>query len=214
MLLRSLYRIAGIAFVLSGASLSHAAVVYDESVSSDLSNDGLAPTSVSIAAGSNQILGTSGDPGTGVDRDYFTVTIPTGFALAQLVLLPGTTIVGAVSFLGLESGNQVTLDANAFSAAGLLGWTHYSSADIATDLLPAMSIPRSRSDGFQVPLGAGSYAFWVQEFDVGTANYGLDLKVVAIPEPSSMAMMLAALAIAAGGLRRRKDGRSRAGDRA
>ncbi len=203
MLLRSLYRIAGIAFILSGASLSHAAVVYDESVSPDLSNDGLAPTSVSIAAGSNQIFGETGNTGTETDRDYFTVTIPTGFALAQLVLLPGTTIGGAVSFLGLESGNQVTLDANAFSAAGLLGWTHYSSADIATDLLPAMRIPRSRSDGFQAPLGAGSYAFWVQEFDAGTVNYGLDLRIVAVPEPSSFAMMLAAMGIAAGTLRRR-----------
>lgn len=204
MLVRSRYRVAGIVLTLSVASLSHAAIVYDESASADLSNNGLAPTSVSVAAGSNQVLGTTGDPGTGVDRDYFTVAIPTGFALAQLILLPGTTVGGALSFLGLQSGNQVTLNANPASAAGLLGWTHYGTANIGNDLLPAMSIPSNGSVGFQAPLGAGSYSFWVQDFGPGTPKYGLDLRVIAVPEPSSIAMMLAGLVIAVGAMRRTK----------
>ena len=61
MLLCRLYRIPGIVLTLTVASLSHAAIVYDESASSDLSNDGLAPTSVSVAIGSNHILGSTGN---------------------------------------------------------------------------------------------------------------------------------------------------------
>jgi hypothetical protein len=59
-----------------------------------------------------------------------------------------------------------------------------------------MSVPANGSSGFTPPLGAGNYAFWVQ--DTSTLanpsipfNFGFDLTLV--PEPGTMAMILLGL---------------------
>jgi len=173
---------------------ANAGVVYDESVSGDFSNLGLSPTAVSFALGSNQIFGTTGKSAAGIiDRDYFTFTVPTGEVLASLTVLPGTTSLagslGALSFIGLQAGNEVTLPTNATSAAGLLGWDHYSPGDIDTDILPTIGTGLGATD-FVPPLGAGDYAVWVQDTGTGTANYGFDFVVANVPEPASWTMML------------------------
>ena len=96
----------------------HAGVIYNETVNGDFANSGLTPTGGLVAAaGSNQILGTTGNTGT-PDRDYFTVTIPTGLQLNAITVLPGTT-AGNVSFIGVQAGNQGTLPVTTATAAGL-----------------------------------------------------------------------------------------------
>jgi PEP-CTERM motif len=164
------------------------AVIYNESVSGDLSNSGLTPTVMTVASGSNQVLGTTGTGVTGVDRDYFTFNVPAGLQLASITLLPGTSIGGAFSFIGMEAGNQVTLATNVAVANGLLGWDHYSAAEINTNILATMAVPANGSSGFTSPLGAGSYAFWVQDFNTGPLAYGFDFNVTAaaaVPEPGT-----------------------------
>ena len=156
-------------------------VIYDESVSGDLSNSGLSPTLVAMAAGSNQILGTTGRGSEGVDRDYFTFTIPAGLELTSITVLPGTTVAGAVSFIGIEGGTQVTLPTNPMDATGLLGWLHYSAADINSDILGLMGAAADGSSGFVPPLTSGSYAVWVQEFSTGVSPYGFDFTLGATP---------------------------------
>src|SRR5436305_3436274 len=99
----------------------HGATIYTESVQGDFSNSGSTPTSLTLELGSNQIFGTTGLGGSGLDRDYFTITIAPNQALTGLMVLPGTT-AGGVSFIGLQAGPQVTLPTNASTAAGLLGW--------------------------------------------------------------------------------------------
>jgi hypothetical protein len=173
---------------------ANAGTLYDESVSGDFSNLGLSPTAVSFALGSNQILGTTGKSAAGViDRDYFTFTVPTGEVLASLTVLAGTTSLagslGSFSFIGLQAGNQVTLPTNATTAAGLLGWDHYSPGDIGTDILPTIGIGLGAT-GFVPPLGAGDYAVWVQDTGTGTANYGFDFVVANVSEPASWIMMV------------------------
>lgn len=195
-------------FALTGASFSiSAATVYDEAGSGDLSNSGLSPTGITVADGSNQIFGTTGRGTAGIDRDYFTFTISSGFDLASLTVLPGTTS-GGLSFIGLQAGNQVTLPTNTSDATGLLGWWLYGPADINTDLLPEMAVPAQGSSGFSVPLAAGTYSVWVQDFNRGTFNYGFDLAVApvaATPEPSTYGLALTALGFAAmAGFHRRK----------
>ena len=155
-----------------------AAVSYDEGVSGDLSNSGLSPTVVSVGEGQNQVFGTTGRASGVVDRDYLSFTIPAGLQLTSLVVLPGTTAAN-LSFLGMESGSQVTLPSNAASAAGLLGWTHYSPS--SGNVLPDMGIPAAGSTGFTPPLPAGTYSFWVQELSTGTYNYGFDFGLEAVP---------------------------------
>ena len=173
-----------------------AAVVYDEAVAGDLANSGLSPTFISLAAGSNQVWGTSGNPGSGADRDYFTFTLPAGLELVSLTVLPGTTFLGPslLSFIAVQAGNQVTVNPTGGSATGLLGWTHYGPADINNNILPNMGVPAAGSSGFAPPLAAGSYAFWIQETGAGTSNYRFDFRVAVVPEPSSTAFLLAGLA--------------------
>ena len=177
-------------------SLMPAAVVYDESVSGDLSNSGLSATVVAFAAGSNQVLGTTGEDLGVVDRDYFTFDVPIGLQLDALLLLSGTTVGSSVAFIAIQSGTQVTLPPFPASATGLLGWHHYSTADAGQDILDDMSIPSAGSSGFSIPLPAGSYAIWLQELASGSFTFGLDfvLSPAAVPEPSTTASLVCGLA--------------------
>jgi hypothetical protein len=174
-------RIAVLA-LFSFSLMAPAAVVYNESVQGDLSNNGLAPTAIAFAAGSNQIFGTTGR-GMALDRDYFTFTVPTGMQLSSLTVLPGTTVGGAVSFIGLEAGPQVTVATSAATAAGLLGWWHYAPGD--GNILPNMAAPNTGSSGFAA-LGSGAYSIWIQDFNAGTFNYGFDFALTPTPEPGSL----------------------------
>lgn len=178
--------------LLLAAQGGHAAVAWDESVSGDLSGAGLSPTALTLLPGSNLVLGSTGrNPST--DRDYFSITVAAGQLLSAVNLLPGTAPLG-VSFIGLQSGPQVTVATNPASAAGLLGWWHFGTADIGQDLLPLMAVSSNGSSGFSPPLGAGAYAFWVQDFGQGVAPYRLDLVIGAVPEPTSAALWLAGVA--------------------
>ena len=177
------------ALAFSGASPLRAATVYDESVSGDFSGDGLSPTSVSLGVGSNRVFGSSGRVGFDPDRDYFTVTIPVGYAFVALIELGGTTVNNAVSFLGIQGGTQVTVPTTAVDATGLLGWTHYHAASVDTDILAAVGAGASGATGFAPPLPAGDYAFWIQDTGDGVASYGFDI-VVALPEPGVAATLL------------------------
>jgi hypothetical protein len=203
MILNSQRRLAILSLAAGMFCIARGAIIYNEAVSGDLSNSGLAPTPVAVSLGSNQILGTTGRTGTVVDRDYFTFTIPFGMELMSIVELAGTTTGGPVSFIGLQAGNQVTLPTDATTATGLLGWWHYSTADINTDILSKMAIPVNGSSGFTPPLPAGTYAVWIQDFAAGTFDYGFDLHVTTTPEPRTAGTTLVALAALAFAFRRR-----------
>jgi outer membrane scaffolding protein for murein synthesis (MipA/OmpV family) len=175
--------------------------VYNEATQGDLSNSGLSPTPITVTSGSNQIFGTTGRGANGLDRDYFTITVPTGLQLTSIMELAGTSVGGAVSFIGIQAGNQVTVSPNATDATGLLGWSHYGGATTDTDLLPAMSIPDQGSSGFTRPLDGGTYSFWIQDFNAGSFSYGFDLVLApaasSAPEPQSYAMMLSGFLVLA-----------------
>jgi hypothetical protein len=177
-----------------------AGVIYDESVSGDLSNSGLAPTLLTVSLGSNQLFGTTGKTNNVIDRDYFTFTVPDGMELSGLTVLPGTQTLGTLgeSFIGIEEGPQVTVSTVATDATGLLGWYHYGADDIDTDILALMGTAGLGSTGFTPPLSADTYSFWVQEASAGTVNYGLDFEISSAPEPGSWALLLAGLAVLLG----------------
>lgn len=191
--LRWLAEAAAVAALAMISSSLPATVAYDEGASGDLSNSGLAPTSLSFSVGDNLVFGTTGRDQAGlVDRDYFTFTLTPDEFLSGITVLSGTTNLGAasLSFIGLQGGNQVTVPPTSATAAGLLGWTHYGAGDIGTDILDNISVPAAGSSGFTTPLGPGSYALWVQDTATGTANYRFNFMVGQVPEPSTWAMML------------------------
>ena len=197
---------AALAIVSSPAA---ATVAWDEAISGDLSNSGLTATAVPFALGSNIVQGTIGhDPTGAIDRDYFTFTVGPNQLLTSLNILQGTQTLG-LSFIGLQSGTQVTLATNAPNAAGLLGWAHYGASDVGTDILDNMSVAANGSTGFSVPLGPGSYAIWLQEISPGGAvPYALDFEIASVPEASTWMMMLAGFGVIGLAFRRRIGGAS------
>jgi MYXO-CTERM domain-containing protein len=197
----------GWAVLALGAGLlqvADAAVVYNENgPAGDLSNNGLSPTRLSLTLGSNQLFGSTGRDASGViDRDYLTFTVPAGLQWTALNVLPGTGTIGSLSFIGLEQGGQVTLSTTPTSAAGLLGWRHYSTSDINTNILPAMGGAQNGSSGFSTPLPAGTYSLWIQETGSGSVPYGFDIVLSATPEPETYVTVLLALAALAAYRRR------------
>ena len=187
---------------------AQAVVVWDESVAGDLSNAGLAPTALALSPGSNVVRGMTGRAVAGgtVDRDYFSITVPSGNFLNAMTVLSGTAGVGpgAVSFAGLQAGPQVTVATSTTTAAGLMGYWLYGAPDVAKDLLPLMAVPSNGSSGFGVPLPAGVYSFWIQDTGVGEAVYGFDLSVSAVPTPPASLLMALGLASLAGWRRRQR----------
>jgi hypothetical protein len=188
--------------VLYGTA-AHGDTIYNESVSGDLSNSGLAPTLLTISLGSNDLFGTTGKTGTVIDRDYFAFTVPQGAELTAITVLPGTMTLGTLgdSFIGLESGPQMTVSTAATTAAGLLGWDHYGTGDIGVNILPLMGTGLGAT-GFTGPLPAGTYSFWVQEASAGTVPYGLEF-TVATPEPATWTMLLTGVTALVGKTARR-----------
>ena len=202
---------AGLLFAATGlpASPAIAASTYSEGVSGDLSNNGLSPTAINLAFGNNIIEGRTGRDSAGaIDRDYFTFTLASGQALDALEILTGTTTLG-FSFIGVQSGNQLTLPPSTPDATGLLGWYHYSAADVGSDILDNMGVPAAGSTGFNGPLGPGTYTLWVQEASPGSPvryrfNFLVGNFVGEVPEPSTWAMLLLGFGAVGYSMRRQK----------
>lgn len=173
---------------------AHAGVVHHEEISGDLSGDGLAPTSVDVAAGSNEIYGSTGRTvETGTDRDYFAISVPTGHEIIALIEKAGTTSVGGVAFLAVQVGSQVTVPVSPSDATGLLGWIHYFGATEDRDILVELGSNGFGATDFVPPLPAGDYAFWIQDTGLGSAIYGFDIVIAPVPEPSAAAALLVGL---------------------
>jgi hypothetical protein len=161
---------------LAAAGSASAATVWDETASGDLSDDGLQPTALVVSTGSNEIHGSVGNAGQGIDRDYFRFAVPEGAVLKSLVLLGDTSVSGSASFIAVQAGPQVTVSPTGAGSEQLLGFMHYGIDLVGNDLLPAM--------GIAAPLPGGVYSFWVQETG-GPVAYGIDLTIAAVPEPGA-----------------------------
>lgn len=186
--------LASAALLLAASAPTHAVLAWDEATQGDLSSNGLAPTALTMVAGVNTVLGSVGNSGAGVDRDYFSFSVPAGGQLSAMVLRPETSISGSASFLAIQAGPQVTVSPSGAGAAALLGYVLYSPDQIGNNLLQDMALPGG-------VLGSGTYSVWVQELG-GLSPFGLDLIVAEVPEPGSAAMLLAGL-LGAAALRRR-----------
>jgi len=199
---------------LAGAGLALgmpalAVVAYDEATQGDLSNDGLAPTPIVFGVGDNDLLGASGVAGSSKSfLDYGTFTVPVNTQLTAVRVLPSTVGIesGDLLFLGLQPGNQLTVNPTTYAGQqNLIGWNHFSADDVGHDL--ALNGDGNPSP---LPLAAGQYSFWVQDYDDGVAPYGLRFSVesiAAVPEPQTYALMALGLAVVGGVAARRRNGR-------
>jgi hypothetical protein len=187
-----------VAVLCGSAFAAQAAIVWDEAASGDLSGNGLSPTILPFAAGSNTVLGTTGVPGNGsggVDRDYFSFVVPTGMTLDSIILRPETNVIGGVSFAAMQVGPQVTVDpVNGSPIANLLWYGHYDTSLVGSNILAYLG-PGA--------LPAGTYSMWVQDTGGGSTDYGFDFNVAPVPLPGAAGLMISGLA-ALGALRRRR----------
>jgi len=189
---------------------------YDEAVLSDLSGNHLAPSFWQLTdgppgsngfTGNNVLSGRTGRTADVVDRDYVNFRVPVGFELVALRVGNSTTSGGAGgSFIGLARGAVMPIAPvlEPTSAAGLLGWRHYSTADRNTDILPAMGGAGQGATGFAGALPAGDYTLWIQELANGSFNYRFNLQVSAVPEPASAWLLALGLGLAVAAAQRRR----------
>lgn len=199
-----------LAALVCASSPAAGAVVYNEGTSGDLSDSGLTPTPLTFGLGDNIVTGTTGRTEAGaIDRDYWTFTIGANQQLVALNVLQGTVPLG-FSFIGIQSGSQVTLAPAATTAAGLLGWTHYQTTDIGTNILDDIGVAKNGSTGFNGPLGSGTYSVWLQEISPTPQGvnprlpFSFAFVVGGVPEPSTWAMMLVGFGAIGLALRRQR----------
>ena len=167
------------ALLVATAASAQAATTWNEASDGDLANSGLAPTPLTFAVGHNTVLGTTGNPGNGVDRDYFRFTVPAGAVLSELWLLPNTSISGGSSFFGIQAGPQLTVTPTGGGIEAFYGFNHYDNSMVGNNILVAMV------GAGKAPIPAGTYSVWVQETG-GPASYGLDFVITQVPEPATV----------------------------
>jgi hypothetical protein len=177
-----------------------------ESINGDLSGTLATPTPFTLSAGVNTLSGDAGP----ADFDIVAITIPTGQQLDSFILnqYMNDAEFGS-SFLGLQSGNTWTTGTGTgVSGAALIGWEVFDASLANTNLLTSMAangLSLNPSGGFAVPLPAGTYTLLLQ--DTATAfTYGFAFNVSAVPEPATLTVAGAALALVA--LRRRRPANS------
>lgn len=183
---RTTPQLAALLLALGFAAPGLSAVVWDEANNGDLSNDGLTPTTLGVSLGSNIVNGSTGNPGTGVDRDYFRFTIPVGAALTSITIQPNTTVSGSSSFIGLQAGPQLTVTPSGVGVENLIGFSHYGNADVGVNLLPLLAA------SFISGLPSGTYSLWLQETG-GPVDYGIDFGVTAVPLPAAAWLLMPGL---------------------
>ena len=176
---------SGLLFFLTCHNLG-ADVAHDESVSGDLSDDGLNPTPLTFIVGENDVIGsTTNVP---LDRDVWTISIASGQQLDSITLLNYDTTEDA-SFFAVEAGSQITTFANSGSLLGnsLIGSA--VGAQQGDDVLDDLGNAQFGGTGFSGPLGPGQYTFWFQE-TAATTNYSFRFNVSsAVPEPASASLI-------------------------
>lgn len=192
---------AGVAAVIGGGLVgvgsARADIVYDEQRQGDFSDDRFAPTPLPLSVGSNQLIGIiEGEDGMGgLDRDYFTITIPAGLQLSS-ILLESYMSTDFAAFAGIQPGAVFPDDPDSVRPGDLMGWTLFGPGNVDQDLLPQIGANGRR---FTAPLGAGTYTFWVQQIGPFT-DYTWNFEV-AVPAPGAVGLLGAAGLV---GLRRRR----------
>jgi hypothetical protein len=190
-----------LAFALVLAS-AQGQVLWDESVSGDLSNTQSSPTSITLSAGQNSLSGTVG---LSDGQDWVTLTVPGGLQLNSLTLAVYASS-DTQGFIGVQSSS--VFGGSPDNPASYLGYAHFGTAAsngalptanlVGSDLLPIMGNTAAApgSQGFTAPLGSGDYSFLIQQLGAAT-TYQFDYAVTPIPEVNAQAMVAVLCAVLA-----------------
>lgn len=229
--------------LIAPTQAASAASLWNESTDGNLSDDGLAPTQLGpLAAGSNRLSATFNAGAVNPSPDYFTLEIPDGFALTDIVLRgwKAEPTFEDIAFFAVQAGDvfDFVVPEDRSNANGLLGWTHLrstqvNSSKVLTELARSNKSPadagvdafyneeadtyspeqlaefpdlpdnlRALSEqwvpgatGFEKPLGAGQYTFWLRQGSDTNITADLDFKVDALADAKSTPEPLSLLAL-------------------
>lgn len=172
--------------LFAAAPMAHAAVVWNEAVNGDLSNNRLAPTPVALSPGVNSLLATT----SAGDREFVRLTIPAAMTALIQVSWQSQDQTG---FIAMQSGPTFTEDPSFPNVANMLGYSHYGPglAALGSDILPDIGAGAG-SIGFTPPLPAGTYTIWLNQTGLA-ATYQLDFIVA--PTPATLLPLLALTAL-------------------
>ncbi|MBC03911.1 MAG: hypothetical protein CMJ34_11515 [Phycisphaerae bacterium] len=182
---RTLLAVA-VAFTTQSALLAD--VVYDETVSGDLSGNAVAPTSLGTIE--DAVLLVKGSVRTPIDtRDYFTLTIPKGVTLDSMRLIDyydgSTGGFGNTSYVMIDDGPTSVIPANSTSG-DFLGGSHLNRVrfpNATTNMLDRLSGAPQGGSGFSYPLGPGTYTFNVQQTGSQENVYEIQFEFGGFAEP-------------------------------
>ena len=208
------------AAVLSFAATANAQLLFDEATGVEGSGDPLNPTALGIFSGGvfevsgSSVLGPDGaGAGTLTDttRDLFGFTIASGFQLDSIEVTELTQTLNVngdldPGFFFLDSGTTTAIPGGGFTpiTGALIGVGPLASGGVGADLLSLDNITVTPGPAAG-PQGAGDFVFGIQQTGPEELSYTIAFNVsaVAVPEPSSMALLsLAAFGLT--GMRRRR----------
>jgi hypothetical protein len=178
---------------IASPSFAASSVLWDESVSGDVSNDPTAPTQMNVSLGTNQFIATM--PGS--DLDFITIHVPANSVLSAIYNSVYDSI-DQVSFAAIGPGTSIPATVLNEDPTGLLGYAHFGpgATDPADNLLTIMSQPAFGVPGFATPLPSGAYSVWIQQQSPVAESYQLDFVVDAVPEPATSALLLVGVLVA------------------
>lgn len=122
--------------LLNFSLTAKAASLHNEDIDGDLSNNGLDPTVLGeLMLGTNSLKATFNAGTTNPSPDYFTVNVPQGLVLEEIVLKSWTAapFFEEIAFFAIQKGTEfdfVFLNNLDNPAEGLLGWTHLRSTQV------------------------------------------------------------------------------------
>ncbi len=187
------HRIATFACVaLLACQSASAAIVHDELVDGDLSDNPAVPTSLgTLALGESEFVGTTVRNAAGVvDRDYLTFTVGAGALLTAILLKDYQAPNDNRGFIGLYTGSSAsTPPGQNPTLAELLGGTHINSA-VEGDIFPLIE-NLFGEDKFDRPLGPGDYTILLQQTGPQFTEYRVGLMVT--PIPAALPLLLSAV---------------------
>ena len=189
-----MYKLAILFAAATISTFSSATVIHDEALLGDLSNDPLAPTSLTFGVGSNEISGTVVN--TNDTRDYFTFTIGDGLVLDSIDLVSYFDVGGNEADIGFAAINAGTTTTQPAMGADFLGGAHVGAdqlpgvgGSLAADLAGAENIGTT----FDFPLTAGDYSFVIQQTGPENTGYTLDFVVSPVPLPAAAWLFVSGL---------------------
>jgi len=192
---RFLALLAALALPLGSAQ----ALTWDETINGDLSDSGVSPTLLgTLSSGVNSIKGTMGSlNGTGpMDADIWNFSVASGYALTGINLVDYAATSGSLlndSFMAIATGGSInTSDPSNHLSNALWGYGTDGFGHVYNDLLGLLDAgPVFGGIGFNGPLPAGNYTFWIQEGS-DQISYNIDFvtsPTTPVPEPGGALLL-------------------------